>query len=790
MAKATIVDNNGNATDDYLELVPQGMPDFGAGLKALVELTASEAAAQGEAQVQVLEGARYEYAISNPAWQLLPASWGASNDVVLASKFSNRHHCGVLNPGLATGTLNLTVQDANGQTVGSTLVEVRSRKLGYRTDYQLMLNDITGHCVALLQDWQAASQFKAIPDAGGDETTIGQRFAFVRALLNTPSFDHALQRIASHPHETWTQEETQQPVARGFKPSGKLMGQLASGSRRMAVPSGHSLHAVLTTLPERIVVRQNSRTTDTPENRFVKFALRSFHQFLSEMRDKPAIQTTKHERLRTELGALTDKLDQALGCDALRHAGEPTFLPLGSPTLQRREGYRQVLQAWTSFAMAAKLVWEGGEKVYGMGQRDVATLYEYWVFFELLNTIKDLFNFDMPDIQKLIEPTGDGFGLKLKAGHHFPLSGRSKQPGRELEVRFSYNRSFRSNTDTHKTGSWTQTMRPDYTLSLWPVGFSEKVAEEQELMVHVHFDAKYRLEQATDLLSSPTVTDDAGDNEDAPEQDEIKNAEATGTYKRADLLKMHAYRDAIRRSHGAYVVYPGDKQNGEPFQGFHEVLPGLGAFALRPGNGTNALQKFLHDVVDHVCDRTTARERQTYETYQSYQHKGPTLAQEARALYSAVPEQWESGKRHTPPADTHVLVGWYKDAAHLQWILSQGLYNFRMGATEGGLRLTPEVVGAQYVLLHGEDGLAFPGLLRVQHAAQGPSLMNKQQLIDQGYPSVPSREAYLVFEVAPAQRFEGIQWELKAIPNMPSNANEGFPFATTLDVLLQAANRS
>jgi hypothetical protein len=148
------------------------------------------------------------------------------------------------------------------------------------------------------------------------------------------------------------------------------------------------------------------------------------------------------------------------------------------------------------------------------------------------------------------------------------------------------------------------------------------------------------------------------------------------------------------------------------------------------------------------------------------------------------------GKRHTPPADTHVLVGWYKDAAHLQWILSQGLYNFRMGATEGGLRLTPEVVGAQYVLLHGEDGLAFPGLLRVQHAAQGPSLMNKQQLIDQGYPSVPSREAYLVFEVAPAQRFEGIQWELKAIPNMPSNANEGFPFATTLDVLLQAANRS
>lgn len=788
MAYATIVDSHGN-TMGQLELAAQGKADLGAGLEALIQLSAAEAAALGEAEVQVLEGARYEYALPSPNWELKTTSWGASTDVVLQSKLPSRQHCGVLNPGLATGTLNLTVQDAAGQPVGTARIEVRSRKLGYRTDYQLMLNDITEHCVGLLQDWQGATDFKATPDASGDEATLGQQFAFVRALLNTPSFEHALQRIASHPHETWTQEETQQPVVRGFKPSGKLMRQLASGSRRIAVPSGHSLYAVLPTLPERITVRQNSRTTDTPENRFVKFALRSFRQFLAEMRDKPALQTTKHERLRTELDALTDKLDQALGCDALRHAGEPTFLPLGSPTLQRREGYRQVLQAWTSFAMAAKLVWEGGEKVYGMGQRDVATLYEYWVFFELLRTVKDVLKLDMPDIKNLIVPTGDGFGLKLRAGKHLPLSGTSKQLGRELEVRFSYNRTFSSNKTASQTGSWTKHMRPDYTLSLWPVGFTEAQAEAQELMVHVHFDAKYRLEQAANLLSSPTETAGADGEKDAIEEDEIKQAEASGTYKRADLLKMHAYRDAIRRSHGAYVVYPGDKQDGAPFQGFHEVLPGLGAFALRPGNGTEALQKFLRDVVAHVCDRTTARERQTYETYKSYQRKGPKLAEEARALYNTVPEQWVTGKRHTPPADTHVLVGWYKDAAHLQWILTKGLYNFRMGATEGGLRLTPEVVGAQYVLLHGEGGLAWPGLLRVEEAHQGPSLMSKQQLSGHGYPSVPSREAYLVFNVAADLAFEGMQWDLKTIPNMPSNANEGYPFATTLDVLLATANR-
>ena len=45
---------------------------------------------------------------------------------------------------------------------------------------------------------------------------------------------------------------------------------------------------------------------------------------------------------------------------------------------------------------------------------------------------------------------------------------------------------------------------------------------------------------------------------------------------------MHAYRDAVRRTAGAYVLYPGKPGDGQKFAGFHEVLPGLGAFAIRP----------------------------------------------------------------------------------------------------------------------------------------------------------------------------------------------------------------
>ena len=97
----------------------------------------------------------------------------------------------------------------------------------------------------------------------------------------------------------------------------------------------------------------------------------------------------KDARLLQEIDALSARLDEALASDVMRRASEPDFLPLGSPTLQRREGYREVLQAWLHFAMAARLVWHGGDKVYGAGQRGVATLYEYWVFFELLYIVAE-----------------------------------------------------------------------------------------------------------------------------------------------------------------------------------------------------------------------------------------------------------------------------------------------------------------------------------------------------------------------------------------------------------------
>lgn len=742
---------------------------------SLIRLDPAVAREQGEEVIQLIEGARYEYEFEDEHVRL-DAADGEPGRMIEASRLAGRTHSGFLVPGLNTGRLGLVVRDEAGVPLGTAAVEVRSRKIGYRDDYRLMLEDITQRCVDLLLELRAPTALRAAPDPGHTPRTIAQRFAFLKALLGSSSFQNALHRIASHPNQRWEPEETLLDTRRGFRPDARGLRQLARASRRVPLPASHPLATSVPSLPERISLYRNVQTEDTPENRFVKFVLQGFSGFLALLRQRLDVAGASDVRLRHELAVLSGQLDGALNADVFRGVSPPDMLPLGSPVLQRKEGYREVYQAWLKFDMAARLVWQGGDDVYGAGQRDIATLYEYWVFFKLLDIVTGVFQLDQPAAAELMEETADGFGLKLKCGEQLGFEGITFAGARPLRARFSYNRSFTRNANRSVAGSWTERMRPDYTISLWPADFSATEAEAQELMVHVHFDAKYRIDNIEQLFGRDDAELDAAMA--AADLNDEKQEQKLGRYKRADLLKMHAYRDAIRRTQGAYVLYPGDVP--QRWQGYHEILPGLGAFPIKPGNGDGVLTKFIQDVVTHACDRATARERQSYHVYQ---------VQEAPAPYAVLhklPEKEVGIARRAPPmAETHVLIGWYKDKSHLEWVLKSGLYNFRMDVERGSLRLKPEVSGAQYLLLHSHKGATSPSLLRV--SKEGPRVLSRDALKAKGYPGEPSRPFYLVYDVTPAVGFEGYKWDYRKLPERLQNRASAEPQTITLDALMSVA---
>lgn len=585
-------DTRGNVVGHLKIFAPRTPTD------ALIEVSRDECEQFSEEPFQLLESARYEYSV-HPPGLTLRESFGRG--VVRPSVNPQLAHTGILEPGVRTGRLALELLDNFGDIVGQAAFEVRSKKLDYRSDLRQMLADITARAVDLAFDVAAPTTLKAKPDPSTQPTTLHQQFCFLKGLLEGGALDAALHLVVTRPYERLERDQEIQLLGRGIRMSGKAATEMARSGRRQAIQSEHPLYSRIRSLPLAIPVPGSRRTTNTPENRFIKFVLEQFAGFVHNV--GLAAKTTKSrrlDRLKIEVDEIEKWLQGYLLHPAFSGLTALDRIPLESPVLQRQAGYREVMTAWLRFDMAARLVWEGSDDVYAAGQQNVATLYEYWVFFELLQIITTKCSFKERPAAKLLQVTGDRLSLRLRTGHNIAISGKATINEVELCIQLDYNRTFIHKKAVGEIGTWTQWMKPDYTMTVWPAHLSEEDAALSGALFHVHFDAKYRVDALERLFgvedSSTVDTDVLAQEAESLQTDEIE------TYKREDLLKMHAYKDAIRRSVGAYVIYPG--KESVQWTGYHELLPGLGAFVLRPGSGASELSTFIDNVLQHASTQS------------------------------------------------------------------------------------------------------------------------------------------------------------------------------------------
>jgi hypothetical protein len=99
---------------------------------------------------------------------------------------------------------------------------------------------------------------------------------------------------------------------------------------------------------------------------------------------------------------------------------------------------------------------------------------------------------------------------------------------------------------------------------------------------------------------------------------------------------MHTYNDAVRRTAGSYILYPGEDTETK-LSKFHEIVPGVGAFVLKPGNPEcrDALKNFLRDVFRHQADALT-----------QFRY----LADQEHTVIREAPVEYKTGKAHRPTA--------------------------------------------------------------------------------------------------------------------------------------------
>jgi predicted component of viral defense system (DUF524 family) len=688
----------------------------------LVLFSAEEARRNGEEPLQLRERGRYEYRLKPEHGAPLDLGLLPQRGIQPSRVESQGEERGLIEPQDHCGLLALTVV-RRGDTLQRPLargsVEVRSMKLGYRDHYRGMLSYIADKCAGLLLDCRAPTRLRLSTLWQQDARILEQQLEFLRFTLESPAFRAAVDEVLRNPHRRLEAEREQRSIARPFKPGRDFARQVAVASHRVAVPPTHPLYATIRSLPAQVAVPSRFDFLDTAENRFAKMVLVEFLDFLSDvtahLTRKAAEKDAPHtQRLLRESARLRGVLESQLARGFFPDVSTPTVLPLGSPVLQHKAGYRELLRFWLQFHAGAQLVWDGGSDVFEAGARNVATLYEYWLFFQLEALFRQRFDCQQPLHAFVLNREAVPPQLVLRRGVELrtPVSGAwSKTTGRRLRAEFHFNRKFLRRDDSDKPGSWTRGVQPDYTISIWPEEYTEQEAEQNELMVHVHFDAKYRVERVRELLGD--VSDDKALEMSASTKDDPPTAA-----KYSDLLKMHAYRDAVRRTAGAYVLYPGEPGDGKTYQGFHEVLPGLGAFAIRPDKdgkpeGMSALAEFLDQVIEHLANRTTARERVTYHVAESYAVK------EAPVPYAALRLQEKEvfGKEHRalPPAEEIVLVAWYNNDPQLELARHErGFTYVRLGRRSGGLHVPPNLAEVRRVILRTYGGVVAEGLLTLR----------------------------------------------------------------------------
>lgn len=664
MSKLRVIHIPLNFIDDGLELIIEAVQDA-----PLFE--SPEFEKQGEARYQLMEGCFYDYEI-NYADNRKDIPWQLVNEICV--KPHRRHpNLGTIAPNIHVGTLAIDIINTNStEKYPPIYLEVRSTKSDYRTDYRDMLEFITERCTELLLQSDSPVFHNFEPDFNEDSESLYQKFSFIKSVIGSEEFNEAVHRIVTYPATQWKETSELKDIRSSKRFTNKNVRQFISGSNRTELPEGHFLNNYgLNSLPLKIESNRKIDCVDTSENRFIKHALQVFSKFCSDIYEAQKAGKT----LKSEADLLIRTIENHLSHSVFKEISRPTTLKLNSPLLQRKEGYREVLRAWLMFDLAAKLIWLGGDDVYQIGKKDIAVLYEYWLFFKLLEIFEETFQLTSKPVEELIEKTDNGLNIRIKQGTHIALSGIYIHSGRKLNIRFNYNRSFGGKNDYPDSGSWTTTLRPDYTLSIWPAGIKEHQAEMEELIVHIHFDAKYKVENFAEFLKQQT--------DDELLKDKTENRK--GIYKNADLLKMHAYKDAIRRTGGAYVLYPGIEKTIR--RGFHEIVPGLGAFPVRPSkidSGTSEIKAFITDVINHFVNRASQRERLAYRTYDIFKDKPETND----IIRENLPEAFGEN-RALLPLEVTVLVGYYRKE-QFDWIVKNELYNARAEDDRGSLKLGPD----------------------------------------------------------------------------------------------------
>jgi predicted component of viral defense system (DUF524 family) len=459
-------------------------------------------------------------------------------------KFRDRV-AGILNFRSYAGKSFLDIETPGGHE--SIPIEVRSKKIDYHEQYPAMLADLSDEITSIILEADS-SIFQTFTPSGEDDRTLYEDFLLLEYLFRPENLPAAAEHI-NHSFYSGLKREVQvvpAGLASVVDPNG-LVGVLSD-------PASMDADGNIRNLPQ-LNLRD---TADTPENRFYRYFLESLEDRILSLHE-----SAPEGYIRDSLEGFLDEVNLLLSAGWLMDVGELRVLPLNSQVLQKREGYRDVLRYFFMLDLALRFTWEELEESIRGFERRLSELYEYWCYFRILRILEDITG-DRVNPRDIF--VRDGWRVRLRTGNSI-LRFRMD----DTEIALSYNGRFAGDT---RCRSYSLPFKPDYSI----------LVAVDECTCFIHLDAKYR---------STVRPDDLYESIDMRDSEE----ELERRFRDGDVYKMHSYKDAILRSVGAYILYPGDED--VLFSEGGGEVPSVGAFPLRPGE-SHVDERRLRDFIERA----------------------------------------------------------------------------------------------------------------------------------------------------------------------------------------------
>jgi len=455
--------------------------------------------------------------------------------------------------------------------------EMRSKKIDYLQDYPQMLEDIAGFSTALLLD-PSSPLYRNYNYTFKTKKTLYEDFLILEYVFGKCNFEKMYEHVRNDLHRELLSDVEE--IVNGSVSSidnSSIIKMLSSDNlayRHNGLIKGQYDPMII----HGTVYRE---TYDMPENRVIKDLLLTIQSMVYAI-DNSTIKK-KSAYIAEKLDYMKSTIDDYVCDQWLSDINLITYIPFESTILRGKYGYAELFSIYQILNMGVAISQKDASDLLDGHNKKVYLVYEYWCYFKLYECLYQLSS-NKPQIQPVFD--AEKKYVSIHTGKPIVFSIQTNDTA--FNVQLYYNSSFNQKSVLFR--SYSLKLRPDFTLLI----------DDGKTNYVINFDSKYKVS-----IKDPDDTQ----TEDAYIE--------TGCWE-YDVYKMHTYRDAIVKSLGSYILYPGKKDDEEDWEKYikplepkdwpvhnNGILPSVGAISLTPGlNNNNQLNNAIRLILDNISKKT------------------------------------------------------------------------------------------------------------------------------------------------------------------------------------------